>query len=350
MKKPFIKITYSDKSIHSHSVQRNSYIDAMKGAAIILVVLGHAVQVHDANFDNNYLFRIIYAFHMPFFMFLSGLVLSSQLRSPFINHLKKNFCRLVIPFLVWYLIDYLFILSNGQATDLISYFIALYQSPDRGLWFLWVLFINTSILSIILQIVRVKNWLQWEDYFVVAAIIASRAIPSIEVLGFSEVRYLFLYYAAGYLVYKHIDTVKNFKTLLQFFTVIAFPLLVIFWRRNEPPTFYAPMMQLIQEPYVKLAASIYKYSVAFAGMVFMSFIIDRIRGWRGYACLCWLGTMTFDIYVSHGYFLFGIGHGIPKYISAAGAATFLSLILSFVLLRRFKLLKLLFLGQLSQNK
>lgn len=55
---------------------RNIVIDVSKGVAIILVVIGHVIQFGTSGegfWDNN-LFKIIYSFHMPLFIFLSGYV------------------------------------------------------------------------------------------------------------------------------------------------------------------------------------------------------------------------------------------------------------------------------------
>ena len=54
--------------------KRNLTIDAMKGAAIILVVLGHVIcDVYDPiTYNNNLIFKFCYSFHMPLFTFLSA--------------------------------------------------------------------------------------------------------------------------------------------------------------------------------------------------------------------------------------------------------------------------------------
>lgn len=54
--------------------KRDPFIDSLKGAAIILVVMGHvvgAILVED-QVTQNVLFRICYSFHMPLFMTISG--------------------------------------------------------------------------------------------------------------------------------------------------------------------------------------------------------------------------------------------------------------------------------------
>lgn len=50
-------------------MKRNTTLDVMKGIAILLVVLGHAIQKNVLNFEYNILFSFIYSFHMPMFFF-----------------------------------------------------------------------------------------------------------------------------------------------------------------------------------------------------------------------------------------------------------------------------------------
>src|SRR4051812_48829782 len=83
---------------------RDSTMDALKGAAILLVVLGHAVQSSYVNFDSNPLFRVIYAFHMPLFMFVSGYIAFYGRDNSSMSQLRKKISTLVIPFVAWYAI------------------------------------------------------------------------------------------------------------------------------------------------------------------------------------------------------------------------------------------------------
>lgn len=54
---------------------RNVLYDKIRGIAILLVVLGHSVQnAYGEKCFNVSLFNIIYSFHMPLFMFISGFV------------------------------------------------------------------------------------------------------------------------------------------------------------------------------------------------------------------------------------------------------------------------------------
>ena len=53
--------------------ERLIWADSLKGWLILLVILGHAIQsTLGANCDNSHLWNLIYSFHMPAFMAVSG--------------------------------------------------------------------------------------------------------------------------------------------------------------------------------------------------------------------------------------------------------------------------------------
>lgn len=56
--------------------QRVGWIDLAKGAAILLVLWGHAMRdpMRVENWALDYSYRVIYTFHMAFFFWLSGYV------------------------------------------------------------------------------------------------------------------------------------------------------------------------------------------------------------------------------------------------------------------------------------
>jgi len=53
--------------------ERLIWADALKGALMILVVLGHAIQTElGSECEESHLWNLIYSFHMPAFMAISG--------------------------------------------------------------------------------------------------------------------------------------------------------------------------------------------------------------------------------------------------------------------------------------
>ena len=82
--------------------QRIEYFDLLKGIAIFLVVMGHALTMCVRGLDAAFLFKFIGQVHMPVFFFISGyLTYKANEEKHFLTPgLKKRFIQLIIPFLV----------------------------------------------------------------------------------------------------------------------------------------------------------------------------------------------------------------------------------------------------------
>ena len=74
------------------------YIDISKLLAIYLVILGHVIvkSFYDASYSDP-VRVVIYTFHMPLFMMMSGFFASSVLKNDFNSLLKKKIVQLLVP-------------------------------------------------------------------------------------------------------------------------------------------------------------------------------------------------------------------------------------------------------------
>ena len=131
--------------------ERNETLDALKGISALLVVLGHCVQYYYLeSYTQNYVFNFIYAFHMPFFMALSGYSCGySECDNAWI---KRRIVRLLVPFFVWAIIKFFLTSPLGEYTlagivvGLLMHLWNTIQNPSGGLWFLYVLCIESVFL------------------------------------------------------------------------------------------------------------------------------------------------------------------------------------------------------------
>ncbi len=127
--------------------KRDSGLDFIKAFVTILVILGHVIQFANANFDESPLFKFIYSFHMPLFMFISGyLYFNANQVTESKNKLKKRCEALLVPFFAWTVISVStsLIYSYWSGFEVLSsakeMIINIILYPDSSLWFLWVLF------------------------------------------------------------------------------------------------------------------------------------------------------------------------------------------------------------------
>lgn len=84
------------------NTKRITFIDNLKCFAIICVMIGHALQyLFGESLDDLMSFNIIYTFHMPLFMMISGYFAKSSLKLSIPEFFKKKFIQLLLPALAW---------------------------------------------------------------------------------------------------------------------------------------------------------------------------------------------------------------------------------------------------------
>lgn len=122
---------------------RDIAIDNLKTFAIVLVVLGHSLQYliypsfnGPENEYKNYLFRIIYIFHMPMFIFISGMFHKNS--EGLIDFIRKWCFRLIIPMFLWGGVNNIFQLIFVD--DFKITYQTFLHSFLYDYWFIWCLF------------------------------------------------------------------------------------------------------------------------------------------------------------------------------------------------------------------
>lgn len=88
-------------------MNRIAYWDVTKAIAIFLVVWGHCIQNLAADKDywlNDLVCQIIYSFHMPLFMIISGYFAFFSFAKPYKYTILKKAKQLLIPSVSWYIV------------------------------------------------------------------------------------------------------------------------------------------------------------------------------------------------------------------------------------------------------
>ena len=101
---------------------RSAGFDTLKGLLIFLVVFGHLLEPQYGG-GPNFLYLMIYSFHMPAFIFLSGWFSRN-------SALKKNLTGVLLPYLVFQVV---YLLYAGLPVQV--------YSPYWILWYLFALFL-----------------------------------------------------------------------------------------------------------------------------------------------------------------------------------------------------------------
>lgn len=196
-------------------------MDVLKGFAILLVVIGHLIQLQISpnHFDSNLFFKLIYSFHMALFFFLAGNVFKIK---PLNIELIFCFKRLIFPFFFFF-----FIVScnfNYQVFMLKAFEYIL--NPQLGFWFLFVLAIIRILFDILLLVNKTYGFVILTLFYTVGVLMG-------KLFAIDYVLFYFSFFAAGYFV-SHNQS-KFFYTLHSLFFrrgvagLLTILLLIIFY-------------------------------------------------------------------------------------------------------------------------
>lgn len=177
--------------------QRLDYIDRAKGILIILMVIGHIWQ-------SGYVFEFIYAFHMPGFFVISGMLMHHT------RSYQKNYLDFMKSRLFAYGIPFLFIEFLGCMTDIVRnagptlnwkgyiFNTIIFDFNDSNLWFLVNLCLIELMIALLLKWIRDPRVLLG----ICAVLFIVRYFMPVDVLYVSTVSSVFkysLFFTSGFL-------------------------------------------------------------------------------------------------------------------------------------------------------
>lgn len=299
---------------------KNLVISTVRGLAIILVVYGHVIQRSmmpvGQDFFLNPAFKLIYTFHMPLFIFISGYVMAYSLdRRSLLDVLKVRRDSLLIPFIVWGILGvisiYLVNIFDGKNIGVIDFSGDLFDDLvlRPSIWFLFVLFVSSCML---LCSVRLEKKLGLAAFGLVYSLVL--LIPFNGYCSLFFIKWFYLFYAAGYFVnrYDLKITDRYLKAGVLFSLLIVFLFLVSFWAKSD--YIYVNKTGFVSDNYFYgLLKLTYRYAVAFAGIGVVFLIGSYLSATRFQLLLDKIGVYALDIYLIQRYAVEGI---YPRLVSA----------------------------------
>ena len=202
-------------------------VDALRGFAIFLVILAHSIIFFPVNLHEvfwcNALFTWIDSVYMPLFFVIAGFCYSCRDYSAYI---RKKFMRLVVPYVVFSLID---MLPRQLLASLVNRPRPFAESITKALfyggefWFIYTLFVIFMIYPFIHRLIRNSR---------VLMIIACAVFLELRLHGV-PVRIFMIGHAMRFLFFFHLGvTVKMFignEWPRSKISVFVMPLMLVIW-------------------------------------------------------------------------------------------------------------------------
>lgn len=212
--------------------ERNIRLDIIKAIAIILVVAGHAIQFGCGNdyteslaFYDNWVYKIIYSFHMPVFMCVSGwLFARSVAKYDTCSLLKNKTIALLIPIFVWGTMHYLStkVILGHEPLNLSTWWMIV----GGGIWFLWALVYNMVIVTLVHRI--------FKDHLAVYALIYIALFFVPNSWGCASYIFMYPYFVGMYLLAKrNFDFTPMRTNKAMVITALSYVVLLAFYNRSS---------------------------------------------------------------------------------------------------------------------
>lgn len=290
--------------------KRSIYIDLVKGIAIILVVIGHCIQYGSGSFYlngekyfENLWFRIIYSFHMPLFMVISGyLYYYTCTKNSILNVFLTKVQSLGVPILAWGTLDFIIWLLSGNG-DLNLYTIKIYiLMLINAPWFLW------ATLLCALSVLMIKVVTKDSVYAYVLVIPFFVIFP--DNYNLVWLKFMYPYFLTGYLWNKY--NIKTYwrKIVEDKKRIIILTLVLLCLYFCMIPSFHTK--HYIYNSYIsiwgknsiinQIEIDIFRWAIGYVGisvfLIFVSFLSAYIRESSFFVKI---GKKTLGIYLISGY-------------------------------------------------
>lgn len=148
-------------TINNQQSKRIDWLDYAKGIGIFLVVTGHTLramvksEILEASPMVDGIDRWIYAFHMPLFFFISGLLIERSLSKSLPKFAIDKLKTIAYPYIFWSLLQgMLQIFASKYTNNEISWdrLWRIVYAPVMQFWFLYVLFLSMLLYAIARQL------------------------------------------------------------------------------------------------------------------------------------------------------------------------------------------------------
>lgn len=285
---------------------RIEYIDHLKGIAILLVVIGHFIQINTIDSTGDRLFSAIYSFHMPLFMFLSGYVAvktnSTKIIANYSDFIIKKTTSLLIPFFAWpILVDQLFF-EKPEQIKFLSIIRDLILDPTIGFWFLWYLFFLSILYSIFIYVSNLVSNTPNLFRDMIIALILFILVLFVHLLGVVDYTDAFMQYFGFYFIGVFISKYERLNELIMtpkifYILLITFIITCGQFSFNDPAFHHLNLFLVV------------KVIISISGIFSIYFIIrNSSMNHVVYKYLTTWGANSLVIYVTHAKMI----HIFPK--------------------------------------
>lgn len=250
------------------------FINMAKGVAIFLMLYGHCIQYcvagSDIVFFENSVFNVIYSFHMPLFMLISGYLFFFSFSKYKLNDLLVRRIQSLLQPIVFGSILIFFVSNVTVAVisgDYGSIFNGGWLSKITTIWFLWSVLSSSIVVAIICNLIH-SLALQIPVLILSSAIVAF--FPNA-----AENLFMYPYFLCGFYFAKYHEQFYRFLKI-RYASLLLYPILFYLYRHNNY-NFLAINLSDVDSVVDIFYLYCFKWILGFIGSVFILTILNELH-------------------------------------------------------------------------
>ena len=256
--------------------------DFIKGFCIILMVYGHITQIGTMANYQNYLAKVIYTFHMPLFLIISGYFFNISLNLK--SQVNKILKKIAIPYVIFttlYLIGLILVSHTGIPTnskppsDILSFLAKVFIFSAGSYWFLHSLILISLSILLMNYLIRDNKSLIFYVFVILLLVI----LDKYELVKIRTSTYFILGYAIKRLTNKKIEIKPQY-------TLFLIPISISLYLNKE--VFYFNILQVLN---------------CFIIFSLLWFIAKKFKYLKVIKFISWVGQNTLIILLTHSLFI-----------------------------------------------
>lgn len=270
--------------------QRNQYLDILRGMALILMVFGHCLQygngtefIESGGFFYNRIFRLIYSFHMPLFMLLSGYLFfyTAEKYHKSVDFIKNRWRRICLPIIGWQTFHYFVTgirrAGDGEALSL-DFLLGYVRSWFTDIWFLLAILYCSSIMFVVRKYFK-------DSFLIYFIVFILTFITPDSMANLHLYKYMYPFFVCGCLFAEYVGKIKKpfFRFDLKYWfagALVGFLVLFLFW--DIDAYIYTTGYTLLWRENVgrQFIIDIYRILIGFAGSITVMLGVKAVYEWK----------------------------------------------------------------------
>lgn len=312
---------------------RNLYLDSLRGLAVYLVILGHAMSNFTMSYYQGGFFWLdpwhiaIYSFHMPLFALISGYLFVKALdeRNPW-SFASRKLPNLLVPWIIWGGITWC-VKAIQADTGLFELKLAL-KHIIGYYWFI------TTISIVMLLVWAVYRYLRYPWVVFLALLLALQLLPASKIpmydfLRIKETAFLLPFFVFGLECNKHQEKClflfERYRYVFLSGSILAFAILFSIYDKDT--YIYTSGVSLFDSSLGVLgqvSVNLSRWAIGALGSFLVAYLVYLLRSTTIIRMLAHLGPMSLGVYLLQEVLLtYGVrAYSLGQYIAYPSVSIF----------------------------